>query len=80
MAERLDIQDVSTGESVSCQSGSTTIKNERHDLQTRLKFFFMNPCDKIHAKKHFPWKLVLQLVKIVLVTVQVKNISSSLVA
>ena len=31
----------------------------------------MNPYEKWKAKRKFPWKLVLQLVKVVLATVQV---------
>ena len=40
-------------------------------LRRRLKYFFMNPCQKFLAKRKVPWKLMLQLVKVVLVTVQV---------
>ena len=43
----------------------------RRDLQKRLKFLFMNPCDKVRAKRRFPWKLFLQIVKVGLVTLQV---------
>uniref|UniRef100_A0A8C6T5P5 Mucolipin 1a n=1 Tax=Neogobius melanostomus TaxID=47308 RepID=A0A8C6T5P5_9GOBI len=39
-------------------------------LRRRLKYFFMSPCDKYHAKGRKPYKLVLQLLKIVIVTVQ----------
>lgn len=39
-------------------------------LRRRLKYFFMDPCEKWKAKRKFPWKLVLQIVKIVLVTIQ----------
>jgi len=40
-------------------------------LRRRLKYFFMNPCEKYRAKRKTPWKLILQLVKVILVTVQV---------
>ena len=40
-------------------------------LRRRLKYFFMDPCEKWKAKRKFPWKLVLQIGKIVLVTIQV---------
>ena len=40
-------------------------------LRRRLKYFFMNPCEKYRAKRKVPWKLILQLVKVVLVTIQV---------
>ncbi|KAG8441247.1 hypothetical protein GDO86_006836 [Hymenochirus boettgeri] len=43
---------------------------EEVELRRRLKYFFMNPCDKFRAKGRKPYKLVLQLLKILLVTVQ----------
>lgn len=39
-------------------------------LRRRLKYFFMSPCDKYRAKGRKPYKLALQLIKIMLVTVQ----------
>ncbi|XP_045104763.1 mucolipin-3-like isoform X4 [Portunus trituberculatus] len=39
-------------------------------MQRRLKFFFMNPIEKWHARRRFPWKLLLQIFKIVVVTAQ----------
>lgn len=39
-------------------------------LRRRLKYFFMSPCDKFHAKGRKPYKLVLQLLKIGIVTAQ----------
>ncbi|CAL4150759.1 unnamed protein product, partial [Meganyctiphanes norvegica] len=39
-------------------------------LRRRLKFFFMNPMEKWTARRRFPWKLLLQVVKIVVVTAQ----------
>ncbi|KAM9434887.1 mucolipin-1b [Clarias gariepinus] len=39
-------------------------------LRRKLKYFFMSPCDKYHAKGRKPYKLVLQLLKIILVTLQ----------
>ncbi|GBO39724.1 Mucolipin-3, partial [Araneus ventricosus] len=40
------------------------------ELKRKLKYFFMNPIEKWRAKGKFPWKLVLQVVKIIFVTVQ----------
>lgn len=45
---------------------------EEEALRRKLKYFFMSPCDKYHAKGRKPFKLVLQLIKIVIVTVQVR--------
>ncbi|CAE1281955.1 MCOLN3 [Acanthosepion pharaonis] len=39
-------------------------------MRRRLKFFFMDPIEKLKAKKRTPWKLLIQIVKIILVTVQ----------
>ncbi|XP_051573455.1 mucolipin-1b [Myxocyprinus asiaticus] len=43
---------------------------EEEALRRKLKYFFMSPCDKYHAKGRKPFKLALQLLKIVIVTVQ----------
>ncbi|XP_063304452.1 mucolipin-1 isoform X1 [Pelobates fuscus] len=39
-------------------------------IRRRLKYFFMSPCDKFRAKGRKPYKLALQLVKIMFVTIQ----------
>ncbi|XP_054707102.1 mucolipin-3-like [Uloborus diversus] len=42
-----------------------------HDLmRKKLRYFFMNPIQKWRAKGRFPWKLCLQVVKIVVATAQ----------
>ncbi|XP_076066914.1 mucolipin-3-like isoform X3 [Oratosquilla oratoria] len=46
----------------------TTLTQDR--MRRRLKFFFMNPYEKWHARRRFPWKLLLQIIKIVIVTLQ----------
>ncbi|CAG06112.1 unnamed protein product, partial [Tetraodon nigroviridis] len=43
---------------------------EEECLRRKLKYFFMSPCDKYHAKGRKPYKLVLQLLKIIIVTAQ----------
>ncbi|XP_075063058.1 mucolipin-1 [Mixophyes fleayi] len=43
---------------------------EEEQLRRRLKYFFMSPCDKFRAKGRKPYKLALQLIKIMLVTIQ----------
>ena len=40
-------------------------------MRRKLKFFFMNPWQKWKAKKKFPFKMILQVIKVVLVTIQV---------
>lgn len=39
-------------------------------MRRKLRFFFMNPIEKFQAKGRLPWKLVLQVVKIIVVTLQ----------
>lgn len=42
-------------------------------LRRKIKYYFMNPCEKYHARGRKPWKLVLQLIKIVIITIQVES-------
>ncbi|XP_008824464.2 mucolipin-2 isoform X1 [Nannospalax galili] len=39
-------------------------------LREDLKFYFMSPCEKYRARHQIPWKLGLQILKIVMVTTQ----------
>uniref|UniRef100_A0A4X2KSJ7 Mucolipin TRP cation channel 3 n=1 Tax=Vombatus ursinus TaxID=29139 RepID=A0A4X2KSJ7_VOMUR len=39
-------------------------------MRRKLKFFFMNPCEKFWARGRKPWKLVIQILKIAMVTIQ----------
>ncbi|XP_055259384.1 mucolipin-3 isoform X3 [Moschus berezovskii] len=39
-------------------------------MRRRLKFFFMNPCEKFWARGRKPWKLAIQILKIAMVTIQ----------
>lgn len=49
---------------------------EEEAIRRKLKYFFMSPCDKYHAKGRKPYKLVLQLLKIIIVTAQVHHMLS----
>ncbi|KAM9323246.1 mucolipin-3 isoform 2-T2 [Pholidichthys leucotaenia] len=40
------------------------------DFRRRLKYFFMSPCEKYRARGRKPWKLMLQIFKIVIITAQ----------
>ncbi|XP_025047609.1 mucolipin-1 isoform X1 [Alligator sinensis] len=51
-------------------TGSTSPLPEEEELRRRLKYFFMSPCDKYRAKGRKPFKLVLQIIKIIIVTIQ----------
>ncbi|XP_070688304.1 mucolipin-3 isoform X2 [Pempheris klunzingeri] len=39
-------------------------------LRRKIKFYFMNPCEKYHARGRKPWKLILQIIKIAIITIQ----------
>ncbi|XP_015427598.1 PREDICTED: mucolipin-3 [Myotis davidii] len=39
-------------------------------MRRKLKFFFMNPCEKFWARGRKPWKLVIQIIKLAMVTIQ----------
>lgn len=47
------------------------------NLRRRLKYFFMNPCEKYKARGRKPWKLMLQILKIAIITVQLVSFGLS---
>uniref|UniRef100_A0A3B5B3Q1 Mucolipin-3-like n=1 Tax=Stegastes partitus TaxID=144197 RepID=A0A3B5B3Q1_9TELE len=47
------------------------------DFRRRLKYFFMNPCEKYRARGRKPWKLMLQILKIAIITVQLVSFGLS---
>ncbi|TWW73757.1 mucolipin-3 isoform X1 [Takifugu flavidus] len=47
------------------------------DLRRRLKYYFMNPCEKYQARRRKPWKLMLQILKIALITAQLVSFGLS---
>ena len=42
-------------------------------VRRRVKFFFMDPCSKFKARRHLPWKMFFQFLKIIIITVQVRQ-------
>jgi hypothetical protein len=48
----------------------TSLSGSRDRLRRELKFYFMSPINKWRAKGRLPWKLGLQIIKIVFVTIQ----------
>ncbi|XP_067301424.1 mucolipin-3 [Pseudorasbora parva] len=62
-------------------SGSHTVlepeEEEEEKFRRKLKYFFMNPCDKYKARRRKPWKLILQIVKIAVVTIQLVSFGLS---
>lgn len=64
-------QDLSDGGALGgCGFQQQQQEAEEEALRRKLKYFFMSPCDKYHAKGRKPFKLGLQLLKIITVTVQ----------
>lgn len=46
-------------------------------LREDLQFYFMNPCEKYRARHQIPWKLGLQILKIIMVTTQLVHFGLS---
>lgn len=47
-------------------------------FRRKLKYFFMNPCEKYRARGRKPWKLILQIIKVAIITIQVStNVSTT---
>ncbi|XP_061831644.1 mucolipin-3 [Nerophis lumbriciformis] len=63
------------------------LANQRHQsmeeldnvecLRRKTKYYFMNPCEKYHARGRKPWKLILQLIKIAIITIQLVSFGLS---
>ena len=52
-------------------SGSFGADESENEIRNKLQWYFKNPYEKYKQKKRKPVKLVLQIIKIILVTVQV---------
>merc|ERR1740131_513389 len=51
-------------------ANSSSATPEEEKMKRKLKFFFMNPADKYIATRKIPWKLLLQILKVFIVTTQ----------
>ncbi|KAK0074543.1 hypothetical protein PV325_008170 [Microctonus aethiopoides] len=58
-----------TGESIDRPHYDATAYAE-DKMRRKLRFFFMNPVEKWQARRRFPYKFIVQVIKIILVTVQ----------
>lgn len=67
----LCINDPNGNRAIHCSE--SPLEEEVEKFRRKLKYFFMNPCDKYKARRRKPWKLILQIVKIAVVTIQVLN-------
>ncbi|CAH0546457.1 unnamed protein product [Brassicogethes aeneus] len=59
-----------------CHNSTKSLLTEDR-MRRKLQFFFMNPIEKFQAKKRFPYKFVVQVIKIILVTMQLCLFASS---
>uniref|UniRef100_A0A8D3D9M4 Polycystin cation channel PKD1/PKD2 domain-containing protein n=1 Tax=Scophthalmus maximus TaxID=52904 RepID=A0A8D3D9M4_SCOMX len=61
-----------------CRPSARTLESKVvEDFRRRLKYFFMNPCEKYRARGRKPWKLMLQIVKIAIITIQLVSFGLS---
>lgn len=58
--------------SLTTRSAMTPLDSEVKEecLRKDLQFYFMSPCEKYRARRQIPWKLGLQILKILMVTAQ----------
>ncbi|XP_008406348.1 mucolipin-2 [Poecilia reticulata] len=54
--------------SVSSDMTQDLIKEET--LRDDLRYYFMSPCEKYRTRRHIPWKMGVQILKIVMITTQ----------
>lgn len=54
----------------SVSSTSTTDLIKEENLRDDLKFYFMSPCEKYRTRRLFPWKMIVQILKIIMITTQ----------
>ncbi|XP_041659687.1 mucolipin-3-like [Cheilinus undulatus] len=61
-----------------CRWSTHTLESKMvEDFRRKLKYFFMNPCEKYRARGRKPWKLMLQILKIAIITVQLVSFGLS---
>ena len=62
------LEEESQSESISSFGRSTMFYNQRHQLRTSLKNFFMTPFEKYRSRGRVPWKLIFHLLKLLCLT------------
>ena len=66
----MDDSSVSRATSPSCNDNDAHIQSVEDMLRRKLKWYFASPYEKFRQKGRKPWKLVLQIFKIILITAQ----------
>ncbi|XP_046724753.1 mucolipin-3 [Silurus meridionalis] len=67
----------SNGGSLWAESLAQQERQEVESFRRKLKYFFMNPCEKYRARSRKPWKLMLQIIKIAVITIQLVSFGLS---
>ncbi|XP_006634884.3 mucolipin-3 isoform X1 [Lepisosteus oculatus] len=66
-----------SGNSFWAQNGEELDADAVDNFRRKLKYFFMNPCEKFKARGRKPWKLMLQILKIAIITIQLVSFGLS---
>ncbi|XP_008328222.1 mucolipin-2 isoform X2 [Cynoglossus semilaevis] len=54
--------------SIGSEMTQDTVTEEK--LRDDLMYYFMSPCEKYRARRHLPWKMGVQILKIIMITTQ----------
>ena len=72
LGEEQTPEELSTGSDTGNILGSPRASSRlREVMKAKIKYHYMNPFQKFRARRRKPWKLVVQIVKVVLITIQV---------
>ena len=72
LGEEQTPEELSTGSDTGNILGSPRSSSRlREVMKAKIKYHYMNPFQKFRARRRKPWKLVVQIVKVVLITIQV---------
>ncbi|KAM7409816.1 hypothetical protein PAMA_001356 [Pampus argenteus] len=80
MEEPSDLYDIyETGANPPCVNHQQSLEDPENVecLRRKIKYYFMNPCEKYHARGRKPWKLILQIIKIAIITIQLMSFGLS---
>ena len=69
--ESSPVQNPSSPGSGSTFEATQRMPSLREIMKAKIKYHNMNPVQKYRARRRKPWKLIVQIVKIILITVQV---------
>lgn len=81
-SDESEVAQMTDGEPFPCGASNNHLECNRTDkshadpqfvenFRRKLKYFFMSPCQKYRARGRKPWKMILQILKIAIITIQV---------